>query len=122
MRHATHDEDVEDVADDVDDDLLSGCGGGSSGRKQQQHKGPGKQCVECGATQTPQWREGPAGPKTLCNACGVRFNRLRSSGKRSGSGGGVSTGQRQQGARPKVRGPETVPVLTFSPLKQTVDL
>lgn len=42
-----------------------------------------KQCVECGATQTPQWREGPAGPKTLCNACGVRYNRLRSS-KRNG--------------------------------------
>ncbi|KAG2486915.1 hypothetical protein HYH03_014414 [Edaphochlamys debaryana] len=33
-------------------------------------------CVECGATSTPQWREGPAGPKTLCNACGVRRQRL----------------------------------------------
>ncbi|KAG9153533.1 hypothetical protein Leryth_008483 [Lithospermum erythrorhizon] len=22
---------------------------------------------------TPQWRTGPMGPKTLCNACGVRF-------------------------------------------------
>eukprot|EP00955_Chlamydomonas_euryale_P012533 134875-Chlamydomonas_euryale.AAC.9 len=47
-------------------------------------KGPGKQCVECGATSTPQWREGPVGPKTLCNACGVRYNRLRSS-KRNGT-------------------------------------
>ncbi|EFJ47495.1 hypothetical protein VOLCADRAFT_117837, partial [Volvox carteri f. nagariensis] len=33
-------------------------------------------CVECGATSTPQWREGPMGPKTLCNACGVRRQRL----------------------------------------------
>ncbi|GLC33194.1 hypothetical protein PLESTB_000360600 [Pleodorina starrii] len=33
-------------------------------------------CVECGATSTPQWREGPKGPKTLCNACGVRRQRL----------------------------------------------
>eukprot|EP00201_Polytomella_parva_P005320 CAMPEP_0175078756 /NCGR_PEP_ID=MMETSP0052_2-20121109/24345_1 /TAXON_ID=51329 ORGANISM="Polytomella parva, Strain SAG 63-3" /NCGR_SAMPLE_ID=MMETSP0052_2 /ASSEMBLY_ACC=CAM_ASM_000194 /LENGTH=321 /DNA_ID=CAMNT_0016348813 /DNA_START=390 /DNA_END=1355 /DNA_ORIENTATION=+ len=33
-------------------------------------------CMECGTTSTPQWREGPMGPKTLCNACGVRRQRL----------------------------------------------
>ncbi|VVB05308.1 unnamed protein product [Arabis nemorensis] len=27
----------------------------------------------CGVQKTPQWREGPMGTKTLCNACGVRF-------------------------------------------------
>ncbi|GLU08756.1 hypothetical protein SLE2022_256470 [Rubroshorea leprosula] len=32
-----------------------------------------KGCLHCGATRTPQWREGPLGPKTLCNACGVRY-------------------------------------------------
>lgn len=31
-----------------------------------------KACAQCGATKTPQWREGPEGPKTLCNACGVK--------------------------------------------------
>ncbi|KAJ0237812.1 GATA transcription factor 11 [Hirschfeldia incana] len=30
-------------------------------------------CTHCETTKTPQWREGPNGPKTLCNACGVRF-------------------------------------------------
>lgn len=30
-------------------------------------------CSHCETTETPQWREGPNGPKTLCNACGVRF-------------------------------------------------
>ncbi|KAF8048346.1 hypothetical protein N665_2556s0002 [Sinapis alba] len=30
-------------------------------------------CTHCETTKTPQWREGPCGPKTLCNACGVRF-------------------------------------------------
>lgn len=30
-------------------------------------------CSHCGVTKTPQWREGPNGPKTLCNACGVRY-------------------------------------------------
>ncbi|KAK8491738.1 hypothetical protein V6N13_138518 [Hibiscus sabdariffa] len=30
-------------------------------------------CMHCEITETPQWREGPMGPKTLCNACGVRY-------------------------------------------------
>ncbi|KAH7521872.1 hypothetical protein FEM48_Zijuj07G0078100 [Ziziphus jujuba var. spinosa] len=33
----------------------------------------GRKCLHCGAEKTPQWRAGPLGPKTLCNACGVRY-------------------------------------------------
>ncbi|PRQ36904.1 putative transcription factor C2C2-GATA family [Rosa chinensis] len=33
----------------------------------------GRKCLHCGTDQTPQWRAGPFGPKTLCNACGVRY-------------------------------------------------
>ncbi|KAK7859937.1 GATA transcription factor 9 [Quercus suber] len=33
----------------------------------------GRKCLHCGSEKTPQWRTGPMGPKTLCNACGVRF-------------------------------------------------
>ncbi|KAH7833930.1 hypothetical protein Vadar_011199 [Vaccinium darrowii] len=33
----------------------------------------GRSCQHCGAEKTPQWRAGPMGPKTLCNACGVRY-------------------------------------------------
>ncbi|GLT54935.1 hypothetical protein SLA2020_280930 [Shorea laevis] len=32
-----------------------------------------RRCTHCRAEKTPQWREGPSGPKTLCNACGVRY-------------------------------------------------
>ncbi|KAG6508351.1 hypothetical protein ZIOFF_033725 [Zingiber officinale] len=32
-----------------------------------------RRCAHCGAHKTPQWRAGPLGAKTLCNACGVRF-------------------------------------------------
>lgn len=32
-------------------------------------------CKNCGAHQTPQWRCGPLGPRTLCNACGVRYKK-----------------------------------------------
>ncbi|EGN95626.1 hypothetical protein SERLA73DRAFT_186737 [Serpula lacrymans var. lacrymans S7.3] len=30
-------------------------------------------CVTCGRTDSPEWRKGPQGPKTLCNACGLRW-------------------------------------------------
>ncbi|XP_039010760.1 GATA transcription factor 1-like isoform X1 [Hibiscus syriacus] len=33
----------------------------------------GRKCQHCLAEKTPQWRAGPHGPKTLCNACGVRY-------------------------------------------------
>ncbi|KAI3718400.1 hypothetical protein L6452_19269 [Arctium lappa] len=32
-----------------------------------------RRCTHCQVQKTPQWRTGPSGPKTLCNACGVRF-------------------------------------------------
>ncbi|CAI9776065.1 unnamed protein product [Fraxinus pennsylvanica] len=35
--------------------------------------GMGRRCLHCQADKTPQWRAGPMGPKTLCNACGVRY-------------------------------------------------
>jgi len=30
-------------------------------------------CTTCGRTDSPEWRKGPLGPKTLCNACGLRW-------------------------------------------------
>ncbi|GMI83391.1 BLUE MICROPYLAR END 3-ZINC FINGER, GATA TRANSCRIPTION FACTOR 8, BLUE MICROPYLAR END 3 [Hibiscus trionum] len=32
-----------------------------------------RKCMHCEITKTPQWRAGPMGLKTLCNACGVRY-------------------------------------------------
>lgn len=34
---------------------------------------PEKGCLACSATETPEWRRGPTGPRTLCNACGLFF-------------------------------------------------
>ncbi|KAL4961482.1 GATA transcription factor LreB [Aspergillus stella-maris] len=31
------------------------------------------QCADCGTSDSPEWRKGPDGPKTLCNACGLRW-------------------------------------------------
>ena len=36
-----------------------------------------KWCLHCGTTSTLQWRIGPAGESTLCNACGVRYRQGR---------------------------------------------
>lgn len=30
-------------------------------------------CTDCGTLESPEWRKGPNGPKTLCNACGLRW-------------------------------------------------
>ncbi|GAA5835686.1 hypothetical protein JCM11251_002998 [Rhodosporidiobolus azoricus] len=35
-------------------------------------------CANCGRTSSAEWRSGPTGPKTLCNACGLRWSKARS--------------------------------------------
>jgi len=40
----------------------------------------GHGCTACGTQTTPVWRAGPAGPKTLCNACGVRYMKVARGG------------------------------------------
>lgn len=42
-------------------------------QQQQQQQQQGRRCSHCLSQRTPQWRAGPLGPKTLCNACGVRY-------------------------------------------------
>lgn len=34
------------------------------------------QCTQCGSMLTPEWRSGPLGSGTLCNACGLFFTKL----------------------------------------------
>lgn len=61
-----------------------------------------KRCTDCGTTSTPLWRLGPLGPKTMCNACGIKWKRRNGS---SSSGSGNSTKKK---ARPKVDSSEKV--------------
>ncbi|XP_020587301.1 GATA transcription factor 4-like [Phalaenopsis equestris] len=44
-----------------------------SKKKQGNNEAGARRCTHCSSEKTPQWRAGPLGPKTLCNACGVRF-------------------------------------------------
>ncbi|KAL2345630.1 hypothetical protein Fmac_006915 [Flemingia macrophylla] len=41
-----------------------------------------KCCADCKTSKTPLWRGGPAGPKTLCNACGIRYRKRRACTKK----------------------------------------
>ncbi|WOL09062.1 hypothetical protein Cni_G17815 [Canna indica] len=38
---------------------------------------PIRACSNCNTTKTPLWRSGPHGPKSLCNACGIRQRKGR---------------------------------------------
>ncbi|MQL93946.1 hypothetical protein Taro_026598 [Colocasia esculenta] len=52
--------------------------GGDARSVLQRHQGvlrPAGRCTMCGRTETPLWRHGPQGPKSLCNACGIRYKK-----------------------------------------------
>jgi hypothetical protein len=50
----------------------AGAAGGADGRDGDAAPAPGRVCAHCRTQKTPLWRNGPLGPKSLCNACGVR--------------------------------------------------
>ncbi|KAK6129439.1 hypothetical protein DH2020_036815 [Rehmannia glutinosa] len=47
-------------------------------REEKKNNSPSpKSCSDCHTTRTPLWRGGPHGPKSLCNACGIKYNKKR---------------------------------------------
>ncbi|KAE7999934.1 hypothetical protein FH972_004312 [Carpinus fangiana] len=54
-----------------------------------------RRCANCDTTSTPLWRNGPRGPKSLCNACGIRFKkeeRRASAAASTSNNSGASSG------------------------------
>lgn len=43
---------------------------------------PPEKCQACYNSETPEWRRGPYGARTLCNACGIHYSKMKS--KRDG--------------------------------------
>ncbi|ORY90607.1 hypothetical protein BCR41DRAFT_315690 [Lobosporangium transversale] len=41
-------------------------------RKRAKRMQPPGRCLSCDSSDTPEWRRGPDGARTLCNACGLR--------------------------------------------------
>ena len=68
------------TASEADDDASSymdkadGSGGfaGSDSKKRRGRAAPPGRCHSCNRAETPEWRRGPDGARTLCNACGLR--------------------------------------------------
>ncbi|CAG8598433.1 13265_t:CDS:10 [Ambispora leptoticha] len=56
-------------------------------RKKRSASSSNKVCAHCQRKDSPEWRKGPGGPKSLCNACGLRYAKQVSS-----TGSGSSTG------------------------------
>ncbi|CAL4901758.1 unnamed protein product [Urochloa decumbens] len=54
-----------------------GCAGNAAPCNKTNGRGspPGRRCANCDTTSTPLWRNGPRGPKSLCNACGIRYKK-----------------------------------------------
>lgn len=50
-----------------------GSSGATQGRNGRGNNSNGHVCAECHVEESPEWRKGPKGPKTLCNACGLRW-------------------------------------------------
>ncbi|GAA5947688.1 hypothetical protein JCM3765_001034 [Sporobolomyces pararoseus] len=52
----------------------------------------GRSCQNCGRTDSPEWRSGPTGPKSLCNACGLRWAKVQKGNIPGGSPGSSASG------------------------------
>nr|VDD53200.1 unnamed protein product [Brassica oleracea] len=59
-----------DATEEISSSSSSDGGGGVNSEK--------KSCAICGTSKTPLWRGGPTGPKSLCNACGIRNKKKKS--------------------------------------------
>lgn len=59
------------------DDGKSGGGfAGSDPKKRRGRAAPPGRCHSCNRAETPEWRRGPDGARTLCNACGLHYAKL----------------------------------------------
>ncbi|KAF4767493.1 hypothetical protein HAV15_009597 [Penicillium sp. str.  len=53
-----------------------------SKNKREWHEDNALRCHSCNRSETPEWRRGPDGSRTLCNACGLHYAKLsRRTGK-----------------------------------------
>ncbi|KAG8526711.1 uncharacterized protein KY384_008140 [Bacidia gigantensis] len=71
------------------DDKMDGVGGfaGSDAKKRRGRAAPPGRCHSCNRAETPEWRRGPDGARTLCNACGLHYAKLtRKMGNKAAAG------------------------------------
>lgn len=95
-------------ADDIESnsyiDKLEGSGGfaGADAKKRRGRAAPPGRCHSCNRAETPEWRRGPDGARTLCNACGLHYAKLT---RKMGPKASASTGS--SNLRPKESSPHS---------------
>ncbi|KAG8075452.1 hypothetical protein GUJ93_ZPchr0006g41282 [Zizania palustris] len=82
-------------------------------------------CSDCNTTKTPLWRSGPCGPKSLCNACGIRQRKAQRAMMASGSPASAVAGAKDAAtptyaaaAQPKVKKEKRADVDRTLPFKK----
>ncbi|KAI9812907.1 MAG: hypothetical protein M1827_004425 [Pycnora praestabilis] len=85
--------------DTYHEDLKGGGGfAGADAKKRRGRAAPPGRCHSCNRAETPEWRRGPDGARTLCNACGLHYAKLtRKMGSKASLAG--------SNLRPKSMGP-----------------
>ncbi|OAP62147.1 hypothetical protein AYL99_04350 [Fonsecaea erecta] len=58
------------------DEYKSGGYAGGDAKKRRGKAAPPGRCHSCNRAETPEWRRGPDGARTLCNACGLHYAKL----------------------------------------------
>jgi len=78
------------------DEAKAGFAGADSKKRRGRAAPPGR-CHSCNRAETPEWRRGPDGARTLCNACGLHYAKLT----RKQQGAAKSTAMGSSNLRPK---------------------
>lgn len=60
----------------IDEEDSKGGFAGSDPKKRRGRAAPPGRCHSCNRAETPEWRRGPDGARTLCNACGLHYAKL----------------------------------------------
>lgn len=79
--------------DELEADEIKGGFAGSDTKKRRGRAAPPGRCHSCNRAETPEWRRGPDGARTLCNACGLHYAKLtrKQQGAAKATGAGSST-------------------------------
>jgi len=75
-----------------EDNMKNQIFGPSESKKRRGRAAPPGRCHSCNRAETPEWRRGPDGARTLCNACGLHYAKLtRKNGIKGGQPNGSSS-------------------------------
>ncbi|KAK7529605.1 uncharacterized protein J3D65DRAFT_672542 [Phyllosticta citribraziliensis] len=73
---ATNGFDAEESSQYGEDTKGAGGFAGGDSKKRRGRAAPPGRCHSCNRAETPEWRRGPDGARTLCNACGLHYAKL----------------------------------------------